>query len=191
MGSSPIFVPPQIDGISVADEVLPPVITGHGGIFYLTNVALALGYYGDFTMPAQPGLALPVWDFLALVGRRFAGPLFDADPLAGLLAQLSCRPPDEPPGKAFEPADGKPLEVWLDETESAVHERLVAAFGDRTREELVALVCNRAATVRTSRTRVDVTFVLGDHLIELRLAGLDRDPGWVPAGGRTLTFHYE
>jgi hypothetical protein len=25
----------------------------------------------------------------------------------------------------------------------------------------------------------------------VRLAGLDRDPGWVPAAGRRVAFHYE
>src|SRR4029453_19226509 len=42
--------------------------TDFGGVFYLLNAALQLGLYGDFTTPMQPGLALPVWDFLALVG---------------------------------------------------------------------------------------------------------------------------
>ena len=47
--------------------------TNFGGVFYLLNAALQLGLYGDFTTPMQPGLALPVWDFLALAGRELAG----------------------------------------------------------------------------------------------------------------------
>src|SRR5439155_1567674 len=39
--------------------------TAFGGLFYLLNLALALELYGDFTMPAHTGIALPVWDFLA------------------------------------------------------------------------------------------------------------------------------
>jgi len=26
--------------------------------------------------------------------------------------------------------------------------------------------------------------------LEIRLAGLDRDPGWIPAAGRFLAFHF-
>ena len=26
---------------------------------------------------------------------------------------------------------------------------------------------------------------------EIRMAGLDRDPGWVPAAGRVISFHFE
>ncbi len=44
--------------------------TRFGGLFYLVNVALYLELYGDFTAPAQPGLPLTIWDFLALLGHR-------------------------------------------------------------------------------------------------------------------------
>jgi hypothetical protein len=26
--------------------------------------------------------------------------------------------------------------------------------------------------------------------IELRIAGLDRDPGWIPSAGRSISFHF-
>jgi hypothetical protein len=26
--------------------------------------------------------------------------------------------------------------------------------------------------------------------LQIRFAGLDRDPGWVPAAGRFITFHF-
>ena len=79
--------------------------TNFGGVFYLLNAALQLGLYGDFTTPMQPGLALPVWDFLALVGRELAGPQFAGDPLWRLLAELDGRSDDEAPGAQFEPPD--------------------------------------------------------------------------------------
>jgi len=40
-------------------------------------------------------------------------------------------------------------------------------------------------------SRLDLHFSLAGHPLEIRLAGLDRDPGWVPAAGRTIAFHYE
>jgi len=34
-------------------------------------------------------------------------------------------------------------------------------------------------------------FALAGLPIELRIAGLDRDPSWVPAAGRFINFHFE
>ena len=43
----------------------------------------------------------------------------------------------------------------------------------------------------TSPTHVDVMFSLAELPIELRLSGLDRDPGWIPAADRVVAFHYD
>jgi hypothetical protein len=48
-----------------------------------------------------------------------------------------------------------------------------------------------AARVVVDEERVDLRFDLARLPIELRLAGLDRDPGWLPAEGRSLSFHFE
>jgi hypothetical protein len=39
--------------------------------------------------------------------------------------------------------------------------------------------------------RLDVHLALNDLPLPLRLAGLDRDPGWLPAEGRTIAFHFQ
>ncbi|MFN9694271.1 MAG: hypothetical protein ACK550_10855 [Synechococcaceae cyanobacterium] len=39
--------------------------------------------------------------------------------------------------------------------------------------------------------RLDVHQALNDLPLPLRLAGLDRDPGWLPAEGRTIAFHFQ
>jgi hypothetical protein len=44
--------------------------------------------------------------------------------------------------------------------------------------------------VHVTETRLDVVSALADLPIEVRLAGLDRDPGHVPAAGRALFFHF-
>ena len=49
------------------------VETELGGVFYLLNLALFLGLYGDFTRPLEPGIALDPWTFLALLSRRLLG----------------------------------------------------------------------------------------------------------------------
>lgn len=45
--------------------------------------------------------------------------------------------------------------------------------------------------VVTEEARLDVHFALAGLPIALRLAGLDRDPGWLPSEGRDVRFHFE
>lgn len=47
------------------------------------------------------------------------------------------------------------------------------------------------ARVVVSEARLDFHFALGTLPFALRLAGLDRDPGWLPTEGRDLRFHFE
>jgi hypothetical protein len=44
--------------------------------------------------------------------------------------------------------------------------------------------------VHHSRTHVDVVMDLEAISIPVRVAGLDRDPGWVPGLGRVVAFVY-
>jgi hypothetical protein len=46
------------------------------------------------------------------------------------------------------------------------------------------------ARVEIRLDRVDCHFSLGVLPLALRMAGLDRDPGWLPAEGRALAFHF-
>jgi hypothetical protein len=80
-----------------------PVRTAFGGAFYLLNLALFLGLYGDFTRPRDPGIKLDPWDLVALLSRRLAGPAVRRDPLWPLLARLAGRPARTPPGTGFRP----------------------------------------------------------------------------------------
>jgi hypothetical protein len=47
------------------------------------------------------------------------------------------------------------------------------------------------ARVSVTTTHLDVVMALSDLPVEVRLAGLDRDPGWVPAAGRSVAFHFD
>jgi hypothetical protein len=79
------------------------------------------------------------------------------------------------------------LERWVGWMVSYFRARLVRALG---RDDGVTLVCGRPATVVLTVTHVDLTFSLEHHPIELRMAGLDRDLGWIPAAGRYVAFHF-
>jgi hypothetical protein len=97
-----------------ASEFEAQIETRFGGLFFLINLALFLDLYGDFTAPNAPCLPLPVWDFVALVGRELAGARVESDPLWSLLARLAGRAGGVEPGEGFEPADVWHVSVeWL------------------------------------------------------------------------------
>ncbi|HEY3301926.1 MAG TPA: hypothetical protein VGL70_00170 [Candidatus Binatia bacterium] len=242
--------------------------TAFGGVFYLVNLGLFLNFYGDFTSPLQPAIPLPLWDFVALVGRELVGKSIEADPAWPLLARLAGRDEHEAPGEAFDPPDrwrlpaewlapfseesiwqwttdpgrlrvkhpeqflildlpldaGDPMQQLVRETQDYpgiaafefqrsafpgaigdilpqerwlrclmpyVRARLNRALVLRDPGELRRALCEHHARVLVSGTRLDVFFALDELPIEIRLAGLDRDPGWVPATGRFIAFHFE
>lgn len=238
----------------------------YGGVFYLINVGLFLELYGDFTQPLRPGLSLPIWDFLALVGERLVGSALREDPLWPLLSQLAGRELSQPPGSTFDPpaewrvppewlrpfpgtepwrwawAEGRlsvwhssdfllldcamegepspeavrmllqnyrqdgelvriddlssrqvvePLDQWLVWLLPYLRARITRALACDEADDWPALLFNHRATIAYTDTKLDVTFSLNQHPLAIRIAGLDRDPGWVPAAGRFIAFHYQ
>lgn len=254
-----------------AADVFPleaQIETRFGGLFFLVNLGLFLELYGDFSSPLTPGLALPVWDFCALLGERLCGRGLRDDPVWELLAQLAGRDARTEPGAGFEPpaewrvppawlrplphvgawrwssARGRlrvahpkgflvldvardeslalsqlktelreqlevhastslrrvrrPLRVrgrtrlahWLTLLSAYARVRLCYALGCEARS-LASLLCERLARVSVTTTHVDVCMPLSELPVAVRLAGLDRDPGWVPAAGRSIAFHFD
>ena len=263
---------PAAATVSVPARSLPtaaPIETSLGGVFYLINVGLFLELYGDFTTPAQPGITLPIWDFLSGVGEELAGLNIREDSVWPVLATLAGRSVDEAPGREFAPADDwripaawlkpfSPAGVWRWSVRDA-RLRVEHAAGFRVLDvplenarqprvqlarEIDAIVgANRPRVARTSKAsaerdqsrfarwlnrlmpylrarlalalsvrrivpvgrlllehharmfvaagQLDVVFSLADLPLSIRLAGLDRNPGWVPAAGMRVAFHYE
>jgi hypothetical protein len=240
--------------------------TRYAGIFYLINVAFALGLYSDFTRPRSPSLPLPLWDFVALMGKKFLGSEFETDPLWDALAQLATRLPAEPPGAYFQPppiwrvpsawldvfpqksgwrggiqnglvrlehpsgftalerplannedesvalenecatfgisaqqlfpaafdqsSDESPLDRWQNLLASYLQARLGVTFR-KFNSELLELLFINDATIIVDTENVVIRFALVKHPIAVRMAGLDRDPGWIPAAGRVVRFEYQ
>jgi hypothetical protein len=80
---------------------------------------------------------------------------------------------------------------WFEALASFLRARVHRAIGAADAEASARLVLKFRARARLTDTRVDVHMSLADLPIEVRLAGLDRDPGWVPAAGRALAFHFD
>lgn len=240
--------------------------TEYAGLFYLINLGLFLELYGDFTSPMQPGLALPIWDFVALLGDNLAGKGLYQDKVWSLLANLANRAESEKPGQNFEPPESwrippewlKPfpeknwtwtftanrlrvkhpagflildvpllpgisppqqlqqelavygkrqvrkgksrleekifaangLEQWLNWLLPYVKARLGRALGT-TPGKAGKMLCRQTGRVILTEGHLTVKMKLGELPLEVRLAGLDRDPGWVPAAGRYIAFIFE
>jgi hypothetical protein len=89
------------------------------------------------------------------------------------------------------PESSTPLQRWADCLSAYVRARLRRAFGFDDEESLARVLCRQPARVFVTAARVDVMFALNQLPIEIRRSGLDRDPGWVPAAGRFISFHYD
>ncbi|HEV8547374.1 MAG TPA: hypothetical protein VGQ57_00075 [Polyangiaceae bacterium] len=208
--SSPLAAPPASPNAMLERVYGAATATELGGLFYLVNVALALGLYPDFTRPADAGIALPLWDFVALLGEALLGAR-EPDPAWTLLARLAGREPTTPPGHALSapeetmlPADWLALlpnspprppaalgmRAWVDGLAPFVRARLAQALAVEEATPVADWVLRRSARVHVSDSHVDVVFSLAELPVAVRAAGLDRDPGWLPAAGRFLAFHF-
>jgi hypothetical protein len=159
------------------------VETQYGGIFYLLNAWLAMELYADFTAPRGQNLALSPWDLLALVGRAWFRAAFVDDPIWKLLADLAARDPEDEPSHDVDLPDG-----WLEAHLDTLSARLQSALGCGQTSEVPAIVCRHHAVIETAASSVHVHLSLSELPLDIRIAGLDRDPGWIPAAGRAVYF---
>jgi hypothetical protein len=238
---------------------------GFGGLFYLLNALLGLELYSDFSRPRGRNLALSPWDLLAMLGARWFGPAFAANPVSDLLADLAWRTPRRRLGAGFvapktwitphawlTPWGSPPTVVgwsghrrlilwhpagfviadaprrpgrngrdqlarlarkaglagttmvtaarapvrlgrgrgrWLDLLTLYLSARLSRALGVDARD-VPDLVCRHPAVVEVGDGLLDIHLALADLPLALRTAGLDRDPGWIPAAGLKPAFHF-
>jgi hypothetical protein len=75
------------------------------------------------------------------------------------------------------------LQHWLAHLNARLRRTLGGADAPR-------LLCCHDAVVEVSTATVDVHLALASLPLPIRFAGLDRDPGWIPAAGRSLMFRF-
>ncbi|HET9652913.1 MAG TPA: hypothetical protein VFP36_12010, partial [Usitatibacter sp.] len=155
--------------------------TRFGGLFYVLNVALHFGLYGDFTQPRRRGIELDPWDFVALCGQRWFGDRFAADALSPFLARLAGR---EARQRVAAPR-------WMKRFLPAMEARIAAALGERRVSRAAVRLACADGRVADGGDRIDVYLELARLPLAVRYAGLDRDPGWIPAAGRIVSFHFD
>lgn len=179
------------------------IATGYGGLFFLVNVFLAQELYPDFTRPRDPGFPIPMWRLLAAVARRLVGPRLRRDPVWALLLALEDAPVREeaarldelwaPPERSVRSQTQQqidPVSDWLQGFVHWLRPELSQALGWPL-GQVARRLLSEDATLWVSEGEVVVVMQLEQHPVEVRLAGLDRDPGFLPSAGRSLRFVFE
>ena len=85
----------------------------------------------------------------------------------------------------------RPLARWVGWIGAYLRARLGAALDAPDPPSLSRRLLEHRAAVHVTPSHVDVVLALAELPIEVRLAGLDRTPGWIPAAGRHLALHFE
>jgi len=80
---------------------------------------------------------------------------------------------------------------WLQWLLDYLRARLASALDVDRLDDAPALLCRHPAEIARTAAGVHVHLALAGLPLAVRVAGLDRDPGWVPAAGRTIRFHFD
>lgn len=190
---------------------MPQVLTSpQAKLLLLVGALQDDGLYPDFTRPRDPGFALPIWHLLAELGARWLGAaVLRQDPLWQALRARSGTLPRPKPAQltAWWPlagvgggggGGGSPrrasLDTWLRGYSLALHQRLLARLDVDTAQFAAMLTSQpgeRPALVWLSEADIVAVFDLNHHALAWRLAGLDRDPGFLPSAGISLRYRFE
>ncbi len=79
---------------------------------------------------------------------------------------------------------------WLKNLAEYARKRLAKALNLPAPEQINEILFERKAKISVTATHLDITFSLADLPFEVRLSGLDRNPGWIPAAGKYVKFHF-
>lgn len=145
------------------------VQTSVGGLWYVVNILVVLDWFGRSPL-------LTPWQQLLHLSQALL-PEIPPDPVWGLLDEI-----------VGEPLPAVVVAQWQREILPQVSDYLDVKL---ELPKPMADYILEPATLYLTRTHIDVVFSLEQIQFDLRIAGLDRDPGWVPELARVIAFHYE
>jgi hypothetical protein len=176
------------------------------------QLASRLGHWGTLealgrallSSPTEEDCADPIWAALAALAGR--------EPSARLGGGLPRRAPYHPPSDWPKPPSptarsralprspllgciAPALGRWLACALPAIQYRLetaLASDADETDERgPITARLHKRGRLHVTLTHVDLVMPLDAISMAVRLAGLDRDPGWLPTFGRVVLFHFD
>lgn len=81
---------------------------------------------------------------------------------------------------------------WVEFVAPYIKWRLAVALGDDSESwSFAQSIGEMEATIHVTDTHIDVVASIDSVRIPVRMAGLDRSPGWIPSLGKVVLFHYE
>jgi hypothetical protein len=184
--ADPAHVPPTEAPTTLRERA--SAATAFGGLLFLLNLAAELGWPARWL--ADPVLAARGmrWGLYQLA-LRLLPPAGRHDPVAlafaGLLPAADPPDADNPPPDT---AETTALAGVQDELTAALRARLPQAPDDDA--ALLSWLCRREGEIRADPGWLELHLSLDDVRTELRVAGLDLDPGWVPWLGLVIGFVY-
>lgn len=194
------------------------VATGVGGVLYLLNLMRVLNLPAACESGWGVASQVGAWGVLELLGRALLGlegATHAVDPLWHALAELDGRAQETLPGAAYEMSGDRSLpagwaaacDSWAPEDAPLLHDAseallpwlaLAVPFVRRRLQQALRLpdpgdvsdTLLVAGRLFVTPSHVDLVIDLNAISLPVRRAGLDANPGWLPACGRVVTFHF-
>jgi len=163
-------------------------VTDMGGLLFLLHVVDELSLPDEWARDALFRYRTLRWTLFHLA--KALAPVPDDDP--AVLAFCGLGPDQEAPTRRAAPAGDLELDQMVRAARrvtEALRHRLSGT--ERSDRELLDWVCRRRARVLADPGWIELYFRLDAVATEIRRAGLDLDPGFVPWLGVVLKFHYE
>jgi hypothetical protein len=207
-----VAAPPPSPDAGDPDTALEGIPSRIAGVLFLVNVITALDLPGCFAPTWPLGRAVGHWGVLSGLARALAADLeedVDSDPVWPALAALCPEPELElldaaapltvpPAWRAWAPPEADPpvppqtlppFDRWLAFVVPLLRRRVAMALGVAPADAGRRLL-RRHGRLHVNGPHVELVMSLDDADVAVRLAGLDRDPGWHPGFGRVILFHY-
>ncbi|HQU81630.1 MAG TPA: hypothetical protein PKY59_00800 [Pyrinomonadaceae bacterium] len=92
--------------------------------------------------------------------------------------------------EVFEYPKSTVFERWLKNLTDYIKARLLQVLNLKIVAEINEVLFRKNARVNVSATHLEIYFNLADLPLSVRFSGLDRDPGWIPAVGKFVKFHF-
>lgn len=167
------------------------VETRLAGVFYLVNLLEQLNPPACFEALSRLESRVGAWGTLELLARALLGdryPELESDPLWEVLAHLDNREKGTLPEEDFF------INRWICFVLPYIREYLrqlvKSPAPDAEEIDIVKMVLFIDARLYVTATHVDVVMGLKDISLPVRVAGLDRNPGWKPRFARVFLFHF-
>jgi hypothetical protein len=172
-----------------ADWLAHGIATELAGVLFLVHAIEDLQLCASFARLPDAESAGP-WGALELIARALL-PRRDAsfanDAMWAVLAELS----------AWSSVECEPrTRRWAIRAALRVRRRVAQALDVDPRQpaacrHAVTAILRRPGHLFVTSSHVDVVMPLASADLDVRRAGLDRDPGWLPEYGRVIYFHYQ